>query len=123
MIDSKEPDFAFEKKLGIAECLYGNPVAICDIIARLMVCMQETNKKYGVQCEFFRLDFRQPHFDEQMEFPYGSLILHIKWGSKRSCNSLDAITTSPLQHVDNKEPNVALGRHDFPLSNKSTMFE
>jgi hypothetical protein len=45
--------------------------------------MQETNKKHGVQCEFFRLDFRQPYFDEQLEFPYGSLILDMKWGSKK----------------------------------------
>ncbi len=73
---------AFQKKLGVAECLYGDPVSLSNIIARLMVCMKETNQKHGVHCEFFRLDFRQPYFDEQMEFPYGSLILDMKWGSK-----------------------------------------
>lgn len=79
----KEPDFAFGKKLGIAECLYGNPVAISDMVARLMVCMKEINKNHGVECEFFRLDFRQTYFDEQMQFPFGSLILDMKWGSKK----------------------------------------
>lgn len=49
----------------------------------VMVCMQETNKKHGVQCEFFRLDFRQPYFDETLEFPGGALILDMKWGSKK----------------------------------------
>jgi len=82
-MDSREPDFAFEKKLGIAECLYGNPIAISNMIARLMVCMQETNKLHGVECEFFRLDFRQPYLDEQFQFPFGDLILHMKWGSKK----------------------------------------
>lgn len=79
----EEPEFAFCKKIGIAEHLYGNTIAISNIIARLMVCMQETNNKHGVQCEFFRLDFRQPYFDERMQFPCGSLILHMKWGSKK----------------------------------------
>ncbi len=82
MSECIEPEFAFGKKLGIAECLHGDPVAISNIIDRLMVCMKETNQKHGVHCEFFRLDFRQPYFDEQVQFPYGSLILDMKWGSK-----------------------------------------
>jgi hypothetical protein len=79
----EEPDFAFGKKLGINECLYGDPVGISQMISRLMFCMKESNKHHGVQCEFFRLDFRQPYFDEQMQFPIGSLILDMKWGSKK----------------------------------------
>jgi hypothetical protein len=82
-MENKEPEFVFGKKLGIAECLYGDAVAISNMITRLMVCMQETNKIHGVQCEFFRLDFRTPYFDEQMQFPIGALILDIKWGSKK----------------------------------------
>ena len=78
-----EPEFAFCKKLGIAEYLHGDVVSISNVIARLMVCMQETNKNHGVQCEFFRLDFRQPYFDERMQFPIGAFILDMKWGSKK----------------------------------------
>lgn len=79
---TKEPDFAFGKKLGIAECLHGDPIAISKMIARLMFCMQETNKLHSLYCEFFRLDFRPPSLDETLEFPMGTLILEMKWGSK-----------------------------------------
>ena len=78
-----ETDFAFGKKLGIAECVYGNHATLASMIQRLMLCMKETNKNHGVECEFFRLDFRQPYFDETMEFPIGALILDMKWGSKK----------------------------------------
>lgn len=90
----KNPDFAFGKKLGIAECPYGNLATIPDMVARLMVCMKETNKSHGVECEFFRLDFRQPYFDEQMEFPFGSLILDLKWGSKKELDEKKKETES-----------------------------
>jgi len=96
----KEPEFAFGKKLGIAECLYGNPSAISDIVGRLMVCMKETNKNHGVECEFFRLDFRQPYFDERMEFPIGALILDMKWGSKKELE--EKYGSSPIVDSDCK---------------------
>ena len=80
---NKELPFAFEKKIGISECVYGNLHIISDAIRRLMLCAQETNKLHNVECEFFRLDFRQSYVDEQLEFPFGSLILHMKWGSKK----------------------------------------
>lgn len=89
-MEDKQPQFAFEKKLGLAECLYGNIPAISNAIERLMVCMKETNKIHQVECEFFRLDFRQPYLDEQMQFPYGSLILDMKWGSKKELNEKKA---------------------------------
>lgn len=82
-MENKEPEFAFGKKLGIAECLHGNYHEIAKMVERLMICMRETNEKHGVFCEFFRLDFRQPYFDEQMQFPIGCLILDMKWGSKK----------------------------------------
>ena len=82
-MESREPDFAFEKKLRISDILYRNPSAISIMIERLMVCMKETNKLHGVECEFFRLDFREPYFDEQDQFPVAALILHMKWGSKK----------------------------------------
>jgi hypothetical protein len=75
-------NFAFEKKLGVAEILYGKPAQLSALIERLLYCMKETNKFHDVECEFFRLDFRQPYFDEQIQFPVGSLILDMKWGSK-----------------------------------------
>jgi len=78
-----EPQFAFEKKLGVNEICLGNVNSLLNLIGRLLVCMKETNQKYGVSCEFFRLDFRQPHFDENLTFPFGSLILDMKWGSKK----------------------------------------
>jgi hypothetical protein len=84
----KEIDFVFVKKLAIAECLYGNPIAISNMISRLMFCMKETNENHKVQCEFFRLDFRQPYFDEKMQFPMGSLILEMKWGDKKELESM-----------------------------------
>lgn len=82
-MENEAPEFAFGKKLGVSDCMYGDPVGLSNIIATLILCMQETNKKHGTICEFFRLDFRQPHFDEQMQFPIGALILDMKWGSKK----------------------------------------
>jgi len=82
-LDNKEPQFAFGKKLGIAECLYGNVPEISKMIHRLLVCMKETNNLHKVECEFFRLDFRQPYYDELDQFPIGALILDLKWGSKK----------------------------------------
>lgn len=78
-----EPNFAFGKKIAISDCLYGDPVSISSIIDLLIVFMKHTNKQHGVNCQFFRLDFRQPSFDERMQFPIGALILDIKWGSKK----------------------------------------
>lgn len=77
-----EFNFAFEKKLGVHEVVYGNIATITDAIQRLFVYMKETNKSHGVECEFFRLDFRQPYFDEQLQFPLGCFMLDLKWGSK-----------------------------------------
>lgn len=82
-MNNLEDEFIFEKKIGIAECVLGNIGLITEITQRLMVCMQETNKKHGVECEFFRMDFRQPYLDEQFQFPLNCFILHIKWGSKK----------------------------------------
>ena len=82
-MENEAPEFAFGKKLGVSECVYGNTHQLANLIERLMFCMKETNQNHGVECEFFRLDFRQPYFDEQMQFPIGSLILDMKWGSKK----------------------------------------
>lgn len=82
-MDNKEPDFAFGKTLGISDCLYGNIPELCDMIKRLLWCMRECNKKNGCSSEFFRIDFRQPYFDESIRYPLGSLILDMKWGCKR----------------------------------------
>lgn len=86
---NNEPDFAFEKKIGVSESLYGNQRAIAQVIERLIFCMKETNQKNDFECEFFRIDFRQPYFDERMEFPLGFLILHIKWGCKKELKQDD----------------------------------
>lgn len=85
-MEDKQPQFAFGKKLGLAEFLYGNIPAIASAIEHLMVCMKETNKTHQVECEFFRIDFRPRYLDEQIQFPYGSLILDMKWGSKKELN-------------------------------------
>lgn len=79
-----EPNFAFEKKIGMAECMHGNIRTLINLIGKLLVCMQETNKSHGTSCEFFRLDFRSQYFDEEITqmFPIGALILDLKWGSK-----------------------------------------
>ena len=77
-----EPEFAFGKRLGIAD-----GTTIPQMVARLIACMRETNKIHGVECEFFRLDYRQPYFDETFEFPLASLILDMKWGCKREFES------------------------------------
>jgi hypothetical protein len=77
----KEPDFAFEKKVGINEFLHGDINAYIRLIDQLFYCMQETNKIHDVMCEFFQLDFRYPNADEH--FPIGSLVMHLKWGNKK----------------------------------------
>jgi len=78
-----EPKFAFEKKLGISEMMYGDIPFLANSIAKLLYCMKETNEKHRVDCQFFRLDFRTSYFDEQLTFPMGCLILDLKWGSKK----------------------------------------
>jgi hypothetical protein len=47
--------------------------------------MRETNKKYGSNSEFFRLDFRGQDSYEQITnaFPLSALVLDLKWGSKK----------------------------------------
>ncbi len=90
MIVQDNPDFTFQKKLGIPESMYGTHPVIINAISRLMQCMKETNELHNVSCEFFRLDFRQPYFDEQMQFPVGSLILDLKWGSKKELEEINA---------------------------------
>lgn len=79
----EKPDFAFGTNLGVSEVVYDNVPALINLFGRLLVCMQETNRKHGVGCAFFRLDFRQTYFDETLEFPLGSMILDMKWGCKK----------------------------------------
>ncbi len=88
-MEEKKPEFAFEKKIGIAECLYRDIPAIHNLIGRLLFLIQESNKINNVECEFFRLDFRYPFRDEIDQFPYGSLILDMKWGSKKELERPD----------------------------------
>lgn len=85
MKEENKPEFAFGKKLGIADCLYGDIPQLLIMIGRLLYCMKETNKIHNLSCEFFRLDFRPMYFDEHLlrEFPQGSLILDLKFGSKK----------------------------------------
>lgn len=85
-----KPQFAFEKKLGIPDCAYGDIPLIIRAISLLLLCMKDTNKLHEKSCEFFRLDFRQQHFDESLleKFPIGSLILDLKWGSKEELEKL-----------------------------------
>ncbi len=80
-----KPDFAFEKKLAIADCLYGDKNYYVFIVEKLFQCMQETNKLHELSCEFFRLDFRQQDYYEEFNrvFPFRSLVLDLKWGSKK----------------------------------------
>jgi hypothetical protein len=83
MTEEKQPQFAFGKKIGIAESIYGNIPELSKMIERLLYCMKETNQIHKVECEFFRLDFRQAYFDETFQFPLGFFILDMKWGSKK----------------------------------------
>ena len=81
----KEPDFAYEKKIGMAECMYGDIPFLMRLIEKLLYCMKESNKLNEKSSEFFRLDFRPTYLDEEITqiFPRGSLILDLKWGSKK----------------------------------------
>jgi len=92
-IEKNQPDFAFENKIGVHELLCGNAHELAKMIERLIICMKETNEIHKVKCEFFRLDFRQPYFDEAKQFPYCYLILDMKWGSKKELkNKNESIT-------------------------------
>lgn len=82
-MSNNEPNFAWGKKLGINESLYGDVRAISFAIERLLFCMKESNELNKMECEFFRIDFRQPYMDEECQFPRGSLILDMKWGSRK----------------------------------------
>jgi len=79
----RQPQFAFEKKVGVSDIIYGNIPELIKMIERLLYCMKETNQIHKVDCEFFRLDFRQPYFDETFQFPFGCFILDLKFGSKK----------------------------------------
>lgn len=81
--EMEQPNFCFQKKVGLVEDLYGNIPMIIDLIHRLLFCIKETNKLHETESEFFRLDFRQPYFHEMWEFPKGYLILDLKWGCKK----------------------------------------
>lgn len=78
-----EPEFAYEKKIGIHQQVSNDIPFLLNMIERLISCMRESNKINGVSCEFFRLDYRQPYLDEQFQFPYGYLILELKWRSRK----------------------------------------
>lgn len=91
-----EPDFAFQKKLGVNEIVYGDVEFLQKCILRLFECMKKTNQKHGVSCEFFRLDFRTINFVEEtlQEFPFGSYVLHLKWGSKKELKEKNGMEIS-----------------------------
>lgn len=76
-------EFAFEKKLGIPISAYGDTNTIVRAIELLMVCMKDTNMLHGVECEFFRIDFRKSFSDEDKPLIFESLILNMQWGSKK----------------------------------------
>jgi hypothetical protein len=85
-----EPKFAFGKKIGISDSLYGDIPSLVDLIHRLLFCMKENNKIHGTTSEFFRLDFRHQYLDEQIsrEFPLGALVLDLKFGSQKEVEDL-----------------------------------
>ena len=83
---SDKTDFAFGKRVGVNDEVFsGNAYEMTKIFNLLLHCLKETNEKHGVGSEFFRLDFRPMSLDEQLtgEFPRESLILDMKWGSKK----------------------------------------
>lgn len=82
MKESDEPNFEFEKKIGIADCMYGDIPFTINMIGKLLTCMKESNKLNGKTNEFFRIDFRPVTFYESTQHPRGSHILDIKWGCK-----------------------------------------
>jgi hypothetical protein len=80
----EESIFEFEKKIGMVDCHYDNFPVMIPLIEKLLMLMRETNKINKRENEFFSLDFREPSFEEQGQFPMGSLILHLRWGEKRN---------------------------------------
>lgn len=93
-----EPNFEFGKKIAISEHFYGDIPAYLNLIGKLLVCMQETNKLNGKECEFFRIDFRQMYRDEQ--FQVGGLIFDMKWGCKEEMAE-DKITRISDEDLEN----------------------
>lgn len=83
----EKTEFAFTKKLGMADCMYGNIPFLIKAIERLLVCMHETNELHGVSCEFFRLDFRDSKPLDNL--PMRSLCFDMKWGSKKEIDEKD----------------------------------
>lgn len=84
----KEPNFAFQKILGINEAMCHDPKFISDMICRLLYMIKETNQERKTTCEFFRLDFRPPSLAGNEVLPLGSLVLDLKFGSKSELESL-----------------------------------
>lgn len=89
MNEENQPDFAFGKKISFCESVYGDLDLIYkELIPRLLDCIKQTNRLNNVECEFFRLDFRPQSLDEKItrEFPMDTLVLDLKWGSKKELN-------------------------------------
>jgi hypothetical protein len=89
MMSEDKPNFAYQKKIGISYCFYGDIPEMSKMIARLLYCMKECNEKNAHSCEFFRLDFRPAYFDETFEFPFGFLILDLKWGCQEELKKIN----------------------------------
>jgi hypothetical protein len=89
-----DSDFAFEKKLGIPPIFHRDLPGFLKNIHRLLFCMEETNKNFNGCYEFFRLDFRPQYLDETFLFPLGSLILDLKFGSKKEMEEKNKICTN-----------------------------
>jgi|GEM_PF-1723868 len=104
-MSENEPQFAFGKKLGINECIYGNIPELLNIIGRLLYFMKETNQLHNVSCEFFRLDFRQLYFDEELlrEFPIGSFVLDLKFGSKKELKDKNEKETKDIGSAESRD--------------------
>jgi hypothetical protein len=92
---SEEKDtFAFEKTLGIPmSCkIYHHKESIINAFNALYQCMRDTNKLHGLCNTFFKLEFRNPTYYEECNFPINSYILEMKWGSKKEIQDKKCIS-------------------------------
>lgn len=89
-VKKDELNFAFEKKIGINECLLNDNSYLLNLIEKLIYCIKEINKIDGTTSEFFRLDFRPQNLHEQLngEFPLNSLVLDLKFGYEKELENL-----------------------------------
>lgn len=84
-------EFMFEKKLvfNTLPNTYENFSSLHRVIGALMQCLLENNEKEGVQCQYFKLEYRMPTEEERRDCWHSNDVLDFQWGSKKEMEKVN----------------------------------